>query len=275
MRTLLSTITALVAFAANSLLNRAALATTEMAPATFTGIRLISGAVVLGLLVHLRKRRFEVAGSWISAASLLLYAVAFSYAYVSLDAGAGALILFGGVQITMFGGALLSGEKPGGMRWLGSSLGLAGLAVLFLPGAGTPSAGGILLMLAAAFGWGVYSLRGRGAAEPLITTAGNFVRLAPAGGLLLVIGAGESSLSAIALASASGALASGLGYSVWYAALRGLDASLAAIAQLSVPLIALAGGMLLLGEEPTPAFLAASLLILGGVALAVLAPRRS
>ncbi|MEO0915253.1 MAG: EamA family transporter, partial [Pseudomonadota bacterium] len=172
MRLLLLAALALVAFAANSLLNRAAFTEAEMGAAGFTAIRMASGAAMLALLVGLRGqgRALAGAGSWASAGALLLYAVAFSYAYLSLDAGLGALILFGGVQITMFGGALIAGQKPSVWRWVGSALGLAGLALLFLPGADVGAAGpsGIGLMLLAALGWGIYSLRGAAAADPLL-----------------------------------------------------------------------------------------------------------
>ncbi|MSU89671.1 EamA family transporter [Rhodobacteraceae bacterium 2CG4] len=278
MRILLLTVTALVAFAANSILNRAALAGQDMDPAVFTAIRLVSGAAVLAALAAARGGSSILrAGTPLSAAALLVYAVFFSFAYVTLDTGLGALLLFGGVQITMFGGALLAGQRPGPYRWAGSAMGLAGLAVLFLPGAAAPDPLGAAMMLLAAAGWGVYSLRGARAGDPLATTAGNFVYAAPVA-LALMLAAGDPGApvtgTAVALAVASGAAASGLGYAIWYAALPALDASLAAVAQLTVPLIALAGGIVLLGESASLTFALAAALILGGVALAVRGPRR-
>ncbi len=280
MRLLLLTVAALVAFAGNSVLNRAALAGLGMDPALFTALRLVSGAVVLGALVAMRAGGAGALlrlGSWTSAAALTIYAVLFSYAYVTLDAGLGALVLFGAVQVTMFAGALWQGERPGAARWAGSALGLGGLAVLFLPGAATPPAAGTLMMLAAGVGWGLYSLRGAGATDPLATTGANFLRAAPAGVLLALLpaaaGGSAGGAAGVGLAVASGALASGLGYAVWYGVLPRLAATTAAIAQLTVPLIALAGGAAFLREAPEPAFWPAAAMILGGVALAVLRPR--
>lgn len=278
MKLFLIVLLALVAFAANSVLNRAALAGAGMDPGVFTAIRLVSGALVLALIVRLSGRaEGGVGGSWGSALALVIYAVAFSYAYLTLDAGVGALILFGAVQITMFAGGLISGQRPGGWRWVGSGLGLLGLGVLFLPGAAAPGVLGVGLMVIAGIAWGVYSLRGSRRGAPLFTTAGNFLRAVPAGLVLLVpaaLGAETGVTGAgVALAVASGALASGLGYAVWYTALPLLEPSIAAIAQLTVPLIALAGGMIWLGEAPTAAFALAAVLILGGVCLAILGPR--
>ncbi len=274
MRLFLITLTALVAFAANSLLNRAALAEAAMDPAAFTGLRILSGAVVLAVLVAMqgKLRGLLAAGGPVSSGALMLYAVAFSFAYLTLDAGLGALILFGGVQITMFTGGILRGERPPARRWIGSALGLLGLGVLFVPGASAPDPLGVVLMLVAAFGWGIYSLRGQSSTDPLLTTAGNFVWALPIALILwpvLAVG-GSLTPTGIALAFASGALASGLGYAVWYAVLPRLDATLAAIAQLSVPLIALTGGILFLGEAITTTFVAASVLIIGGILFAIL-----
>ncbi len=277
MRLPLLTLVALIAFAANSILNRAALAGEGMDPVVFTAIRLLSGALTLGVLTLLRGgalRPIMTQGSLPSAAALLIYAVFFSFAYITLEAGLGALILFGGVQLTMFGGSILRGQSPGPWRWAGSALGLLGLAILFLPGAGTPGVMGIVLMLVAGVAWGVYSLRGQGTQAPLQATAANFILAAPLGLLgLLITGAPIPTPTGAALAIASGALASGLGYAIWYAVLPRLDASLAAIAQLTVPIIALAGGILFLDETATLTFAVASALILGGVGLALYGPR--
>lgn len=273
MRLVVITVLALIAFAANSVLTRAALALDEIGPASFMAIRLISGAVMLALLVWMRGRKF--AGTPISALALLVYAVGFSIAYISLDTGTGALILFGGVQITMFAGAVMAGETPPRSRWIAAAAASLGLAILFLPGAAAPSLSGAALMAVAAIGWGIYSLRGRKVSAPLSDTAGNFAMAAPIGLLVWFIlpsdGVDASSLG-IVLAIASGALASGMGYALWYAALPSLDAALAAILQLTVPLIALAGGMAFLGEPLTWSFVAASVLILGGVAYSLIRP---
>ena len=276
MRIVLLTLFALVAFAANSVLTRSALAFDQIGPGEFMAIRLVSGAITLAGLVALRGGLSGMLrhGSVISAASLLLYAAAFSFAYVTLDAGLGALILFGGVQVTMFAGAVIGGEKPSVARWIGSLLGMIGLGVLFAPGATMPDIGGSVLMGVSAIGWGVYSLRGRGVSAPLQATASNFLIAAPVGILLWLMFPSETaaSLNGIGLAIASGALASGVGYAIWYATLPKLDSSLAAIVQLTVPLIAMAGGMVFLAESVTWPFVISAALILGGVFIAVLSP---
>ena len=274
MRLIFLTLLALIAFAANSVLTRSALTFDQINPGAFTAIRLISGAIALAALVALRGGLGGMLkqGSAVSAGSLLLYAAAFSFAYMTLDAGVGALILFGGVQITMFAGALIGGEKPSVLRWIGSLLGMIGLGVLFAPGSSMPDIGGALLMAVSAVGWGVYSLRGRGVSAPLQATASNFLMAAPMGVLLWFIfpSEGVAHLNGVLLAVASGALASGVGYAIWYATLPKLDSSLAAIVQLTVPLIALSGGMVFLGESATWSFVISTILILGGVLIAVL-----
>lgn len=267
-----TTLVALIAFAANSILNRAALAEAGMDPGLFTTIRLLSGAVVLAALVQIRNpgRGLIAAGSLASAAALFTYAVFFSYAYVALDAGVGALILFGGVQITMFAGGILVGQRPTAWRWAGSAMGLAGLGILFLPGAAVPEALRAVMMLVAAVAWGIYSLRGAGARDPLRVTAANFILASPAGLAVLLLWDGSApSAAGVALAVGSGAIASGMGYAIWYSVLPRLDSSLAAITQLTVPIIALAGGITFLGEAATLSFALAAALILGGVALAI------
>ena len=279
MRLVMLTLFALFAFAANSVLTRSALAFDQIGPGEFMAIRLISGAVTLAVLVALRGVRDGMLrhGSVKSAASLLLYTTAFSLAYVTLDAGLGALILFGGVQITMFAGAVIGREKPSAARWLGSLLGMIGLGVLFAPGATVPDVGGALLMGGSAVGWGIYSLRGRGVSAPLQATASNFLIAAPAGALFWFMFPSEivTNLNGILLAIASGALASGVGYAIWYATLPKLDSSLAAIVQLTVPLIALAGGIVFLGETASWAFMASTVLILSGVFIAVFGPKKA
>ena len=193
----------------------------------------------------------------------------FSFAYVSLAAGTGALILFGAVQLTMLGAGLRAGERFGAAGWLGMLLALAGLALLLLPGAAAPSPRGAVLMAGAGVAWGGYSLRGRGAADPLTATAASFLRAAPLGVLLALacVAHAHTDARGLGLAIASGALSSGLGYVVWYAALRRLSAMRAAVVQLSVPPLAAFGGVLLLGEAFTPRLGLASLATLGGIAL--------
>ncbi len=276
MRLFLITLLALIAFAANSVLTRSALSFEQIGAGAFAAIRLGSGAVMLFVLVALRGGAARVMrqGRFSSVAALLLYAVAFSYAYVTLDAGLGALILFGGVQITMFAGALLGGERPSVARWFGTVSGMAGLAILFAPGNATPEPFGVGLMLAAALGWGVYSLQGRKVRAPLEATAANFILAAPFAILLWILlpASFPASMNGVLLAVASGALASGLGYAIWYATLPSLDSSLAAVVQLLVPIIALGGGMAFLGEGASWIFAISTVLVLGGVLVAVLWP---
>ena len=239
---------------------------------------MVSGAVALALLVLWRNpdvRALARTGSWASSAALLVYAAAFSLAYLALDAGLGALILFAGVQVTMFAGSLLAGESLHPARWLGAAVGLSGLARLLAPGATAPPLWAAGMMTLAAAGWGVYSLRGRVAKDPLADTAGNFLRAAPAALALWLVLPGDAALSryGVALAVASGALASGLGYALWYAVLPRMEASLAAVAQLTVPLIALAGGILFLSEVATLRFGVAAILVIAGVLIAIYGPR--
>jgi drug/metabolite transporter (DMT)-like permease len=276
-RTALLTLAALVAFASNSLLCRVALRAESIDPATFSAVRLASGALVLAALVLARReRRGGLAGSWLSAAMLFLYAVPFSYAYTGLSAGTGALILFGCVQATMMIVAVWSGDRPHALQWLGLLLAIAGLVYLVLPGLEAPPTASAALMALAGCAWGVYTLRGRGAGDPLGQTAGNFARSVPMVLLvsLLALRGVHAEARGVALAVASGALASALGYVVWYAALRGLTTTRAAIVQLSVPALAAAGGVVFLAETITLRLLLASALILGGIALALVARDR-
>jgi drug/metabolite transporter (DMT)-like permease len=272
LRTTAATAFALVAFASNSVLCRLALGGKTIDPATFSTIRLASGAVMLTLIAR-ALRNGKVAGprgSWTSATLLFLYAAAFSFAYLSLSAGTGALILFGAVQLTMILAALRSGERPHVLEWTGLTLALAGLVVLVLPGLTAPSPAGWTLMAIAGISWGFYSLRGRGAGSPLADTTANFVRAVPLalGISLAMAGRFHVSREGALLAVASGALASGVGYVVWYAALRGLTATRAATVQLSVPVLAAAGGLLFLSERLSLRLVASAIMILGGVALA-------
>jgi len=271
---------ALLAFAGNSLLCRAALRDTAIDPASFTLLRIVAGALVLALLVSLRALAQLRAGSWTSAAALFAYAIAFSYAYIGLGAGTGALILFGAVQASMLGWALLRGERFGAVQTLGFVLAIAGLIGLLLPGLSAPPLGAALLMLLAGIAWGVYSLRGRGAGDPTAVTAGNFLRAVPMAGaaiavaLLLAPDAVQIDAPGSLYAIASGALTSGLGYAIWYRALPQLRASTAATVQLSVPVITAVAGVLLLSEPLSLRLVLASISVLGGVALVVLLPKR-
>ena len=256
----------MTAFAGNSVLNRLAVSDGAIAAEPFAVIRLASGALTLWAIAAWRGRGPAWAG-WIGPVSLLAYMAGFSLAYRGLDAATGALILFGGVQVVMFAGGLLSGERIAPMRWAGMALAMAGLLALLGPGAGAPRAVPAALMALAAAGWGVYSLAGRRAADPLGQTAANFLVATPLALPLLLMDAGPVTARGTALAVASGAVTSGLGYALWYAVLPRLAASAAALAQLCVPLIALVGGAALLGEWPGWRFAPAAALILGGIAL--------
>jgi drug/metabolite transporter (DMT)-like permease len=290
----------MLAFAGNSLLCRIALKQTALDAASFTSLRLASGALVLALLVLWRGRASPAcanpglakpasplrpwhAGNWLSALALFVYAAGFSFAYVSLTAATGALLLFGVVQTSMIGWGLSRGERLLPLQWLGLAAASAGLVWLLLPGLTMPSLSAGALMASAGVAWAVYTLRGRSLAtggagraqDPTTVTAGNFLRAAPlalATSALLWPLARWDAYGAL-LALASGGVASGLGYAVWYTALRGLTATRAAIVQLSVPALATAGGALLLGEALTPDLLGASVAVLGGVALVIVARR--
>ncbi|HEX9174428.1 MAG TPA: DMT family transporter [Telluria sp.] len=279
-RTAVLTAVALLAFAANSLLCRLALQQASIDPASFASVRIASGALTLAVIARLRVPP-AVPGKpdWISAAMLFVYAAFFSFAYVTLPAGTGALILFGAVQLTMFGVGLRSGERFATAAWGGLLLAVAGLVYLVSPGIAAPAPVGTALMAIAGVAWGVYSLRGRGAGDPLFATAGNFARALPLTAVLSLVFLASVKLSAtgLALAIASGAVTSGLGYVVWYAALRQLSAMRAATLQLSVPLIAALGGVLFLSEAFTLRLAIASAAMLGGIAivLASRSPKRS
>ncbi len=265
---------ALIAFAANSVLCRLALGGGSIDAASFTSVRLISGAVTLFLIaLILKKRAVWRQGRWISAAMLFVYAVAFSFAYLSLSAGTGALILFGAVQATMILAGLMSGERPGAREWGGVAVAVAGVVYLVSPGLTAPSPVGSALMALAGIGWGAYSLLGRGTKSPLADTTSNFLRTVPAAICVSLASIGHVHLSTngVLLACASGAVASGVGYAIWYSALRGLTATRAATVQLSVPVIAALGGVIFLSEAITARLVVAAVLILGGVGVAVTA----
>ncbi len=271
LRLFLLTALALLAFAGNSILCRLALKTTAVDAAGFTLLRLGSGALALWLIVRARTPGRPGTGNWSSALALFTYAAAFSYAYLTLSAGTGALLLFGAVQATMILWGLRQGEKLRGWALLGLALALGGLVLLVLPGISAPPLRGSLLMLGAGVAWGIYSLRGKRSGDPARATAGNFLRALPLAFLLgLAAFPGlRFDRAGVCYAILSGALTSGLGYAVWYTALPSLSATSAATVQLSVPVLAAAGGILFLGEPLTLRFLGASAAILGGIALVV------
>jgi drug/metabolite transporter (DMT)-like permease len=278
-RTVGLTVVAMIAFAANSLLCRAALAGGYSDATTFTSLRLVGGALSLGLLVRSRGGvPTGITGGWTSATALFTYAIGFSLAYLHIPAGTGALLLIAAVQITMICGGLLAGERPHAREWVGLVLSLVGLVVLTRPGLAQPDPVGAALMITAGVAWGLYSLRGRGVGDALSVNAVNFVRAVPLALLGSVVGLALSephlTATGAALALTSGAITSGLGYAVWYAALRRLSATQGAIVQLSVPPLAALGGAWLLDEALTVRLLLASALILGGIALAVANRRR-
>jgi drug/metabolite transporter (DMT)-like permease len=270
-RIIVLTILAMIAFAGNSLLCRVALKETGIDPASFTSIRLLSGALVLWLFVRMSRRAHAAAGNWLSALALFVYAAGFSYAYLSLTAATGALLLFGAVQITMIGRGIWAGERLRGWQLAGFVLALGGLLGLLMPGLSAPPLTGSILMLGAGIAWGVYSLRGKGAGDPAVVTAGNFLRAVPiaAGLSLLMYGSATVDSAGLGYAVASGAITSGIGYAIWYTVLPQLKAMHAATVQLSVPVIAAIGGILFLGEHITLRLVLASIAILGGIVLVI------
>ena len=266
--TIALTALAMAAFAANSLLCRVALRDGHVDPASFGVIRVTAGALVLAVALRLRSRP-AATPDWRAAVMLFAYVAAFSFAYLTLSAGTDALILFGAVQLTMFAVGLAGGERFAPAGWAGLALAAAGFVVLVLPGVAAPPLAGAARLAVAGAAWGAYSLRGRGVPDPLAATASNFLRALPLA-LLLGVAFGaraHADAAGIALAIASGALTSGLGYVIWYAALRGLSALQAASVQLSVPVIAACGGTLWLDEPFTPRLAVAVVAILGGIGL--------
>jgi len=264
------TAAAMVAFAANSLLCRAALGDRAIDPASFTMARLAAGAVVLTWLVR-RRSTPASGGTWRGGLLLAVYAAPFSFAYLTLATGTGALILFGAVQVTMILAGLVSGERPGIAQWVGVGLAFAGLVWLVSPGLEAPNPGGAALMTLSGIGWGLYSAAGKGTRDPLAVTAGNFQRALPAALAisLLFVSELELSGSGLLLAVVSGAVTSGLGYAIWYKALVGLSRALAAVVQLSVPIIAAVAGIVVLGEILTTRLVFSSVVVLGGIGLAI------
>jgi drug/metabolite transporter (DMT)-like permease len=306
-RTFVLTLSAMIAFASNSLLCRAALKGGSIDPATFTFVRIFSGAVALWLVVNVRMRLIANRtvtplaesfpdsslitrlprhsstksgrsplryGNWISAVALFAYAAGFSFAYISLSAGTGALLLFGAVQATMILWGLHEGERLNTIQIVGFIVAITGLVMLLFPGLSAPPLAGSILMLGAGIAWGVYSLRGRGERNPASVTTGNFVRAVPFAAALGILFAPRTHvhLTGITYAVISGAVTSGLGYVIWYSALPRLKAASAATVQLSVPVLASTGGILLLGEPITLRYMLASVAVLGGIALVVATP---
>jgi len=289
-RIFILTLLAMIAFASNSLLCRAALKGSSIDPATFTFVRIFSGAVALWLLLKIQRllraegtvsplvETFSGSslryGNRISAVALFAYAAGFSFAYTSLPAGTGALLLFGAVQATMILRGLHKGERLDTIQIAGFIVAVAGLVVLVFPGLSAPPLIGSILMLGAGVAWGIYSLRGRGERNPASVTTGNFVRAVPFAVALSVIFLPSTNynLAGITYAITSGAITSGLGYVIWYSALPGLKTASAATVQLSVPVLAATGGILLLGEPITVRYVLASVAVLGGIALVVAIP---
>ncbi|SOH92719.1 EamA-like transporter family protein [Monaibacterium marinum] len=275
MRLFMTICLVLIFFAANSVLTRAGLVEGGISPAAFTAIRLAAGAAMLAIIVGFQGYKPWSAASPSGAASLYLYAVMLSFAYIAIPTGLGALILFGAVQITMFAGAVIKGQQPSARRWIGSLFGVLGLAVLGAPGADSPPLWAAVLMALSGVAWGLYSLIGAKGADPTRATAGNFLFAAPLGLLTWLFFPGQTpEMNGIIMAVASGAISSGIGYALWYSVLPRLDATVAALAQLSVPLIALAGGMIFLAEPPDLTFALSAILILGGIALGLSKSRK-
>lgn len=276
LRLAIATSLAMIAFAGNSLLCRIALKQTSIDAATFTTVRIASGAIALWLIVWLRARSTR-GGSWPAATVLMAYAICFSLAYISLPAATGALLLFGAVQVTMIGYGLWSGERLRAIGVVGVVCAFGGLIVLVLPGVAAPSLIGSVLMLAAGVGWGVYSLLGkRATGDPTGTNAGNFLRAIPISCAFSACALPWMSIDGVGVtyAVASGAITSGIGYAIWYAALPALQATQAGIVQLSVPLLAALGGIVLLGEPVNIRIGIAAIAILGGIALVIVGKKR-
>lgn len=272
-KTIVFTGLALIAFAANSVLCRLALGEQVIDAASFTVIRLLAGALVLVLIININRDKTKVysRGSWFASFMLFLYAITFSFAYITLDTGTGALILFGSVQITMIVLSLINGTRLHLTEWLGVVTAFCGFVYLVLPGVSAPSMSGFLLMTLAGIAWGIYTLKGRGSTSPLMDTAYNFLRTVPVVILLLLVTIKGSnfSLEGIVLAVISGAITSGIGYTIWYIALGGLSATQAAVLQLLVPVIAALGGVVFVSEAITLRLSISAIMILGGILMVV------
>lgn len=275
-RVTILTSVALIAFAANSILTRAAFTATSIDPLSFTAVRIVSGAMMLGLIVRAQPTLPEGRGSWGSALALSAYAIAFSVAYLSLTAATGALLLFGAVQVIMVSWHLYLGNRLTRRQWSGLALALAGLIWLLLPGLSAPAPVPAALMILAGVAWGIYTLRAKGGGDPTRVTASNFL-LASLPTLIVAMAfvpGASVDLPGLLLAVASGAAASGLGYAVWYAALKHIRTSTAAVAQLNVPVITAVAGVAVLAEPLTPRLAVAGVAVLGGIALVVIKPAK-
>lgn len=268
-RTFILTALAMLAFAGNTLLCRLALVQTSIDAASFTSIRLLSGAITLWLIVRMKSTGQAGQGSWLSALALFAYAASFSFAYSDLSAATGALLLFGAVQATMIGYGFVKGERLRTIQLAGLLIALGGFMYLLLPGFSAPPLLASVLMLSAGAAWGVYSLRGRGKGDPTRVTSENFLRVVPMAGVMSLLLHDQIVVDArgAAFAVVSGALASGVGYTIWYTALPSLRATSAATVQLSVPVITALGGIALIGEPLTMRLVLASVAILGGIFL--------
>jgi drug/metabolite transporter (DMT)-like permease len=273
-KTVVFTGLALFAFAANSVLCRLALGGGSIDASGFTVIRLLSGVVVLLVILKINssENKSKSKGSWSAGLMLFLYAMTFSFAYITLDTGTGALILFGSVQITMIFLSLISGNRLHISEWIGVLIAFAGFVYLILPGVTTPSVTGLLLMTVAGIAWGIYTLKGRGSDHPLMDTTYNFLRTMPFVIVLAIVTIQHTYYSSegILLAALSGGIASGIGYTIWYAALGGLSTTQAAVVQLSVPVIAALGGVIFISEEITLRLTVSAIMVLGGILLVVL-----
>lgn len=270
-RLILLTIISMFAFAGNSVLCRMALLETSIDAASFTGIRLLSGAIMLWLFAAINSRGREGRGDWLSALALFSYAAAFSFAYVQLSTATGALLLFGAVQVTMISYGLWRGERLFYLQWMGLAMAVVGLVGLLMPGLSAPPVSGSVLMVGAGIAWGLYSLKGRRGGDATRISAGNFLRAVLFAAMLSMLASRHLRLDTdgVLYAIASGALTSGLGYAIWYMVLPALKSATAATLQLSVPLIAALGGIVFLGEPITLRFTLASVAILGGIALVI------
>jgi len=273
-KTITFTVLALVAFAANSVLCRLALGEKTIDASSFTAIRLLAGAIVLSVILQFygKKNNSPTKGSWLATIMLFLYAAPFSFAYITLDTGTGALILFGAVQITMILLSLISGNRLHVTEWMGVAIAFIGFVYLVLPGVSTPSVAGFSLMTIAGVAWGIYTLKGRGSVNPLSDTAYNFTRSIPLVLILAIIAFQTAHISSkgVLLAILSGGIASGIGYTIWYIALGGLSATQAAVVQLCVPVIAAFGGVLFVSEKINLRLIFSALLILGGILVVIL-----
>jgi drug/metabolite transporter (DMT)-like permease len=270
-KVLLFSVLALICFAANSILCRLALQSRSIDPASFTIVRLAAGAIILSLIVFASRKQPQKEGNWISGVMLFAYAIAFSYAYLRLSAGTGALLLFGAVQATMITGSMISKKSPTIGQWAGLILALAGLTYLLLPHVSSPPPQSAALMAVAGMAWGIYSIRGSGGNDPVAATTGNFLRAAPLAIVPIAMTYQHSHTTphGVVLAVISGAITSGLGYVFWYTALPSLGAVRAAVVQLTVPALAALGGVLFLGETLTQRLTMSAVVILSGVAVAV------